>query len=77
MDTVRLFLLHMLDVIHLIVTVLSDHHSLSESVTLQLGRSGLSTCFCGVVVQRWHGAMLSGGLAEGRWAVLGMVTESF
>ncbi len=55
MDTVRLFLLHMLDVIHLIVTVLSDHHPLSESVTLQLGRSGLSTCFCGVVAQRWHG----------------------
>ncbi len=24
-----------------------------------------------------NGAMLSGGLAEGRWAVLGMVTEYF
>ncbi len=33
----------------------------------------LTTCVRVVVASAWHGAMLSGG----RWAVLGMVTESF
>ncbi len=49
----------------------------AQPIWFRLLKWTFSTCFCGVVVQRWHGAMLSGGLAEGRWAVLGMVTESF
>jgi len=34
-----------------------------------------STCFRVFVAQQWHGAMLSGGLAKGQWAVLRMTTE--
>ncbi len=72
----------MLDVIHLIVTVLSDRPSFEWECNVT-GRSiwfhPLKSTFRHVSVllllSNGMDAMLSGGLAKGRWAVLGMVTE--
>ncbi len=68
--------------IHLIVTVLSDNPSFEwecnvtgQPIWFRPLKLTFSTCFFVVVAQQWHGAMLSGGLAKGQWAVLGMVTE--
>ncbi len=62
----------MLDVIHLIVTVLSDHPSRSADLV-----SSVKVNLFDMLLYLSNGmdAMLSGGLAKGRWAVLGMVTE--
>ncbi len=72
----------MLDVIHLIVTVLSDRPSFEWEcnvtgwpIWFPLLKLTFSSCFRVVVAQQCHGVMLSGGLAKGWWVVLGMVTE--
>ncbi len=72
----------MLDVIHLIVTVLSDRPSFEWECNVT-GRViwfhplklTFSTCFRCCCCSAWDGVMLSGGLSEGWWAVLRMVTE--
>ncbi len=75
-------LLYMLDMIHLIVTVLSDRPSFEwecnvtgRSIWFRPLKLTFSTCFRVVVAQHGMDTMLSGGLAKRGWAVLGIVTE--
>ncbi len=75
------FTIH-IDVIHFIVTVLSDHPSFEwecnitgRQIWLRPLKWTFLTCFHVVAAQHGMDAMLSEGLAKWRWAVLGMVTE--
>ncbi len=73
---VSLFLLYVLDVIHLIVTLLSDRPSFewecnvtSQPIWFRPLKLTFSTCLSVVVAQQWHGCDAVW------WAVLRVVTE--
>ncbi len=81
-DTVSLSLLYMLDVIHLIVTILSDRPSFEwecnvtgRPIWFRPLKLTFSTCFRVVVAQQWHGRdavwgfgkRTVGGARDGDW----------
>ncbi len=80
-----LSLLYMLDVIHLIVTILSDRPSFKwecnvtgRPIWFRPLKLTFLTSFRVVVAQQWHGHDAVWGFGKrslGRWAVLGMVDE--
>ncbi len=67
---------------HIIITVLSDRPSFEWECNVTVRpiwfcslKLTFSTCFRVVVAQHGMDTMLTGALAKGRWAVLGMVNE--